>query len=196
MSIFKDEPNNLQTLPPPQSPWIICGDFNEVLTQSEFRAATRPLANGKRNSLEALSKISICSIWGTKDLDDMESFINFPHTQRARLDRLYVIRYGMISSRGHESTTHHLLSPTTLSSISKLKTEILIYSDIIDAVSSVLRLWVKVKNFEEVIKQNWDNTIADLPGKLEIALGLLNWSRHSQKDLNKQIEASKAESIF
>ncbi|KAK6140252.1 hypothetical protein DH2020_026050 [Rehmannia glutinosa] len=133
--------NNFKNLATtPESPWIICGDFNEVLTQKEFQGS-HPRALWQmelfRNTLQHLNMFDL----GYEGSPFTWSrLLTSPHTQRARLDRATCNSIRMTSFHGRESTIAPLSFRTTTSSISKSRTVIRTFSDTTDAAFSGSRL--------------------------------------------------------
>ncbi|KAK6134037.1 hypothetical protein DH2020_032216 [Rehmannia glutinosa] len=158
----------------PELPWLICGDFNEVLTQSEFQGS-HPRANWQMNLFrDTLTYLNMFDLGIEGPQFTWNRLLVAPHTQRARLDR------AICNSLWHD------LFPWTRSRNPNL------FRQNKRRVFRFETCWVKQKEFEEVIKQQWDDSLSNLPAKLEkCSLGLINWSKHNQRDTNSDIETIK-----
>ncbi|KAK6160405.1 hypothetical protein DH2020_003786 [Rehmannia glutinosa] len=71
----------------PESPWLICGDFNEVLTQAEFQGSHRRASWQMNLFRDTLSHLNMFDLGFEGPQFTWSRLLVAPHTQRARLDR-------------------------------------------------------------------------------------------------------------
>ncbi|KAK6152957.1 hypothetical protein DH2020_012596 [Rehmannia glutinosa] len=194
VSLRRNGWNHIRSLLAPlDKPWLMCGDFNEVLSQCEFQG-TQPRADWQINLFrDTLTHLNVFDLGFEGSHFTWDRLSLHPRTQRARLDRA-------ISNPGWKdlfpwSRVRHIPSFSSDHS--------LIHIQIRNRDPSAYRghkrrpfrfeaLWVRVKDCEEIIKNCWDNTTGPLPDKLrDCSIGLLNWGNQYKDDLEAQVDKLK-----
>ncbi|KAK6151882.1 hypothetical protein DH2020_014517 [Rehmannia glutinosa] len=177
----------------PDKPWLMCGDFNEVLSQGEFQGANPREKWQMKLFRDSLTHLNMFDLGFEGPIFTWDRLSIHPFTQRARLDR--ATSNPSWRDLFPWSRVSHL--PAFFSDHS------LIHIQIRNRDPNVFRghkrrpfhfeaLWVRVKDCKDVIKNNWNDSPGPLPDKLKNCLfGLLNWGRHYKDDLDKQVETLK-----
>ncbi|KAK6132366.1 hypothetical protein DH2020_033887 [Rehmannia glutinosa] len=182
---------NLQSSP--EIPWVMCGDFNEVLCQDEFQGS-QPRAYWQMNLFrDTLNSLNMFDLGFEGNQFTWSRLRVAPHTQRARLDR------AVCNSLWHDifpwSRVYHC--PSFFSDHSIIHLQIRCHRPPMEKINRrrVFRFeahWIRTKDCEQVIRDQWEQNPEPTPLKLkDCAIGLMNWSCSNHKDLNKTVDDLK-----
>ncbi|KAK6162838.1 hypothetical protein DH2020_002679 [Rehmannia glutinosa] len=173
--------------------WLMCGDFNEVLYQNEFQGS-QPRAYWQMNLFrDTLNPLNMFDL-GYEGHQFTWSRLNVsPYTQHARLDR--AVSNSLWYDLFLWSRVYHC--PSYFSDHSIIHLQIRNHRPTMDNRNRrcLFRFeahWIRSKDCKQIIKNHWEHNPITFPSKIQdCVVGLMNWSRSSNKDLNKQMEDLK-----
>ncbi|KAK6163327.1 hypothetical protein DH2020_000191 [Rehmannia glutinosa] len=178
------------------TPWLLLGDFNEVLSQDEF------MGPGLRSNWQidlfrqSLHSLNLHDLGFKGPKFTWHRLMNSPHTQRARLDRVVCNPHWQnlfpwssvthLNIYSDHSMLHVYISKRDPHSLHKRRRKIFRFE----------ALWVKSKDCEQIIRDNWNSNFDNLPEKLTYqGFRLLRWGDKSHGNLSSRIAHLK-KSLF
>ncbi|KAK6117615.1 hypothetical protein DH2020_048630 [Rehmannia glutinosa] len=177
----------------PKIPWIIGGDFNEVLTQNEFECSG-PRAEWQMNLFRDTMEFLNMADLGYEGPKFTWSRLSVaPFTQRACVDRALCnslwrdlfpwSRVNHIPSYFSDHSFIHIQIRNRNPSLFRRKRRKKFWFE---------ALWVKHKDCEEVIQNLWNDNTDPLPEKIsQCSIDLLNWGNMHHNNLEKQVDELK-----
>ncbi|KAK6151601.1 hypothetical protein DH2020_014236 [Rehmannia glutinosa] len=179
----------------PTVPWILCADFNEVLSQQEFQSSHKRADWQIRLFHDTLSLMNLTNMGYEGHKFTWQCLLTNPRTQRARLDR--ALNNAIWRDLFPWSKVIHC--PTYFSDHSLLHIQIgecppLSLQKRRRSIFRFEALWIKSEECEKIIKDSWSTPANNLLDKIEdYSIGLLNWGKQYQNDLMKHVEDLKSE---
>ncbi|KAK6148933.1 hypothetical protein DH2020_016458 [Rehmannia glutinosa] len=176
-----------------EKPWLMCGDFNEVLEQREFQGSNLRAEWQINLFRDTFSHLNMFDLGFEGHPFTWSRILNHPRTQRARLDRA-ASNPDWKNIFPWSRVVHH---PTYYSDHSLLHIQVRTrdpstYRGCKRRPFRFEALWVRVKDCEEVIKTCWECDTGPLPDKLrDCSIGLLNWGKHHRGELDTTIKNLK-----
>ncbi|KAK6144547.1 hypothetical protein DH2020_021367 [Rehmannia glutinosa] len=182
----------------PDKPWLMGGDFNEVLTQDEFQSSNLRADWQMALFRDTLSHLGMFDLGFEGPKFTWNRIAISPSTQRARLDR------AVCNTAWHDvfpwSRVNHY--PSFFSDHAA------IHIQIRNKDPSTQRprkkrpfrfeaLWVRTSDCEEVIKNSWDSDVHSLLDNIKnCSIGLMNWGHHYKDSLEESISGIKKKLTF